>query len=103
MVTVDGSRLAGPAMRDAQIALRWSIQDFAIILDQLRTHAEEWLAGAARLHVMGMGQGRYHDAAGFGLPPGVDDWRLPAADMVMVPAPGFGVYGFSYGAKNPER
>src|SRR3546814_1123234 len=32
-----------------------------------------------------------HDAAGFSLPPGIDDRAAPVADHVVVPQPGFGI------------
>ncbi len=39
----------------------------------------------------GAGQRRDQDAAGLGLPPGVDDRAAPVADHAVVPQPGFGI------------
>jgi hypothetical protein len=47
--------------------------------------------GAAGLEGVGAGERRDQDAAGLGLPPGVDDGHAPVADVVAVPLPHLGV------------
>ena len=53
---------------------------------------------------MGMapGSGGDHVAAGFGLPPGVDDGAAFLADDGVVPHPGFGVDRFADGAEQAQ-
>ena len=48
-------------------------------------------AAAARLHRLQGGQRGAEEAAGLGLPPGVDDDRLALADLGVVPAPHLGL------------
>ena len=103
VIAVDGARLAGPAVRDAQIALGRAVQNVAIAIDQLRADAEERHAGAARLHVMRAGQGGDHAAAGFGLPPGVDHRAAALADDVEIPAPGLGIDRLADRAEQAQR
>ena len=91
VIAIDRARLTGPAMRDAQIALGRAVEHRALIVDQLWPNTEERPARAARLHVVGRWQGGDHHAAGFGLPPGVDDGAAFFADDVEVPSPGFRV------------
>ena len=54
---------------------------------------------AAGLGGVCTGQGGHQMAAGFGLPPGVDDRAAALADDVVVPVPGFGVDRFAHGAQ----
>ena len=49
------------------------------------------------------GNGRNQDAAGFGLPPGIDDGTSVAADDFMIPHPGFRVDRFAHGAQQAKR
>ena len=52
---------------------------------------EHGRAGAARLHPLETGKRGAQEAAGLGLPPGVDDDRLPLAHRLVVPAPDVGL------------
>jgi hypothetical protein len=47
-----------------------------------------WVAQPGLIRARGQGE---HDAAGFGLPPGIDDRAALFADHLEVPFPGFGV------------
>jgi hypothetical protein len=58
--------------------------------------AEPGLVGVAP------GSGRDQDAAGLGLPPGIDDGAAFAADEFVVPHPRFGIDWLAYGAKQAE-
>src|SRR5450759_5459143 len=42
-------------------------------------------------------------AAGFGLPPGVDDRAAPSANVPVVPHPRLGIDGFADSAEEPQR
>src|SRR3982074_283118 len=42
-------------------------------------------------------------AAGFGLPPGVDDRAAPSANVPVVPHPRLGIDGFADSADEPQR
>ncbi len=48
------------------------------------------------------GQRAHHDAAGFGLPPGIDNRTTLAADLAVVPHPGLGIDPFADAAKQAE-
>ena len=73
MVAIDAARLSRPAGCDAQIAVGRAIENLTFAIDQLWLDAEKRFARATRFHAMGAGQGGDHDAAGFGLPPGIDN------------------------------
>ena len=54
------------------------------------------------LVAMAPGSGRHHDAAGLGLPPGIDDRAALAADLAVVPHPRFGIDPFADRAQQPQ-
>ena len=54
-------------------------------------YAEHGLCRAARFDALGADQRAEHDAAGFGLPPGIDNRAALFADGVEIPVPGFRV------------
>ena len=63
----------------------------AVFVEDLGVDAERHRAAAARLHGVQGGQPGAQEAAGLGLPPGVDDDRLALADGLVVPAPDLGL------------
>jgi hypothetical protein len=65
--------------------------------------AEERPRRRAGLQVGRAGQRRDQDAAGFGLPPGVDDRAAALADDVVIPFPGFRVDRLADRAEQAER
>ena len=67
-----------------------------------RVDAGQGPRGRAGLELGGVGQGADHGAAGLGLPPGIHDGQLAAADVLVVPVPGFGVDGFAHGAQDAQ-
>ena len=73
------------------------------IVDELRLDAEEGPRRRAGLEVGRAGQRRDHDAAGLGLPPGVDDRAASVADHVEIPFPGFRVDRLADRAQHPQR
>ena len=56
-----------------EVALAGPLQDLALGVDDLGLDAEERPRRRARLQLRRAGQRRDQDAAGLGLPPGVDD------------------------------
>ena len=105
MIAPDGTHLAGPAVTNAQ-------HPFNIIAFDLftaggfkhdRINTKEGLHRGAGLQGMGAGQGGHHVAAGFGLPPGVNDGNFTAADNLVIPVPGLGVDRLAHGAQQFER
>src|SRR5690606_34682952 len=73
VVAIDRAHLAGPAVGDDEVALAGAFQNLALGIDDFRLHAEEGAGGRAGLEPGRAGQRRDQDAAGLGLPPGVDD------------------------------
>ena len=73
MIAIDRAHLAGPAFVDTQITFRRAGELFAIGVDDGQLDAKERSCGRAGLCGRGTGQRGDHDAASFGLPPGVDD------------------------------
>src|SRR5207249_484556 len=83
---------ARPRVLDADVAgLACAFGDLvAVLVVDHRMDAGDRRPGAARLHRPHAGDRAAQKAAGFGLPPGVDDDRLALADDVVVPAPDLG-------------
>ncbi|KAF1854873.1 hypothetical protein Lal_00007140 [Lupinus albus] len=73
VIAVDAAHLARPAVGDAEIAVCRTFQHIAFIVHQLRLDTEEGQGGGAGLQIRGAGKRRDHVAAGFRLPPGIDD------------------------------
>ena len=86
-----------------EIAAGRAALHFAFGIDDLRLHAEERTRRGARLELGCAGQRRDEDAAGFGLPPGVDDRAAIVADHVVVPLPCFRIDRLADGAEQAER
>ncbi|MNS73215.1 hypothetical protein D3C72_1066480 [compost metagenome] len=103
MVAVDAAHLARPRIADDQVALGGTVLDLAIGIDQRRLHAEEGQGGRTRFQIHRTGQRRDQDAAGLGLPPGIDDRATAVADHFVVPAPGFRIDRFADAAKQAQR
>src|SRR5471032_2469515 len=90
-VAVDAANLPRPAGLDCQYATAGAADWLALLIQQHRLHAKNRLGCAAGLDPLGADQGAEHDAAGFGLPPRVDNRAALFTDGVEVPVPGFGV------------
>ena len=67
------------------------VQFMALAIDDHRHHAGQRQRGRAGFQRGGAGQRADQDAAGLGLPPGVDDRAAVVADHAVVPQPGLGV------------
>ena len=79
------------------------MQHLAVGIDDLRNHPEERPRGRARLELGRPGQRRDQDAAGLGLPPGVDDRATAVADDPVVPFPGLRVDRLADRAEKAQR
>src|SRR5205814_10164577 len=88
MVAIDGSHHARPGARQAQIALGDAVEPLAVAIDDDRLDPEERPRRRARLQRRRTRDRGDQDAAGLGLPPGIDDRAALLADMIVVPQPG---------------
>src|ERR1700686_4621416 len=85
MVAVDSTHLSGPAIQQHQIALARALKDAALIVDDGRLHAKERHGGGSWLQVDRARQRGNQNAAGFRLPPGVDNGTAAIADHTVIP------------------
>ncbi len=81
----------------------FALQHLAVAVDDLRLDAEERLGRRAGLQRGRARQRRDQDAAGLGLPPGVDDRAAMLADHAVVPQPGFGIDRLADRAQQAQR
>ena len=65
--------------------------------------AEEGQRGRSGFGRSAAGKRRNHDGTSLSLPPGIDDGTTSAADLFVIPHPGFRIDGFTDGAKQAER
>nr|GEY12335.1 hypothetical protein [Tanacetum cinerariifolium] len=91
VIAVQTARLTRPGVKNHQIAFGRAFDQIAEVIHQRRNHAKERTRSRARLEGNGPRQRADKDAAGFGLPPGVDDRAILVANGVVVPVPGFRV------------
>ena len=97
VIAIDGAHLAWPAIQQHQRAFGCAIELVAIGgIDQRGLDAEHREAGAAGLERVGTGQGGDHVAAGFGLPPGIDNRAAAITHHVVIPFPRLGVDWFAH-------
>ncbi len=80
-----------------------ALQHLALGVDDFRLHAEERLRRRAGLEFGRAGQRRDQDAAGLGLPPGVDDRAAAVADDAVIPLPGFRIDRLADRAEQAQR
>src|SRR4051795_9450643 len=79
---------AGPRLLEDEQALLVALGLLtARLVEDPRLDARQRRAGRPGLHVLRARQRRDHDLAGLGLPPGVDDRAVAAADDLPVPQP----------------
>ena len=87
VVAEDRARLSRPGIGDDEIAFARPLQHGAGGVDDFRNHAEERPRRRAGLELRRAGQRGDEDAAGFRLPPGVDDRAAVLADHAVIPLP----------------
>ena len=86
-----------------RLPLVGALLHLAFGVDDLRDDAEERPRRRAGLELGGARQRRDEDAAGLGLPPGVDDRAAVLADHVVVPLPRFRIDRLADGAEQAQR
>src|SRR5206468_2785057 len=98
-ISPDGLHDAGPRIADADVArlARTGFQFLPFIVVDHRVDARDAGTRAARLHLVDSRHRAAEEAAGFGLPPGVHDYRLFLANDVEVPLPDFRFDGLAHG------
>ncbi len=103
MVAIDRAHLAGPGIGDAEIAASGTFDDLPRGIEELRDHAEERQRGGAGLEFGRAGERRDQNAAGLGLPPGIDNRAAAVADHAMIPLPRLRIDRLADGAQQPQR
>ncbi|CCK04012.1 hypothetical protein BN129_2760 [Cronobacter sakazakii 701] len=91
MIAKQRTRLARPGVGNDQIAFRRALLRIAFVIHQRWLHAEERTRGGTGFQFSRAWQRRNHEAAGFGLPPGVDYRAFFITDFLPVPLPRFRV------------
>ncbi len=91
VIAVKRAHLARPAVDDAEITVHRTFNDSAFIIDQFRLDAEERSCCRTWLEVGCAGQRGDENAAGFRLPPCIDNRRPLVTNDVVIPFPGFRV------------
>ncbi|CCK16116.1 hypothetical protein BN136_2126 [Cronobacter universalis NCTC 9529] len=103
MIAKQRARLARPGVGNDQVAFGGTLLRIAFVIHQRWLHAEERTRGGTGFEFGRAGQRRNHEAAGFGLPPGVDDRAFFIADFLPVPLPRFRVNRLADGTENAQR
>src|SRR4029077_3678508 len=102
-----GAHLPRPRAREAQIALadapRRPWEPVALAIDDDRLAPEKRPRRGAGLQWCRAGDRGDQDAAGLGLPPGIDDRTAFFADLFVVPHPGLGIDRLADRAENADR
>ena len=104
VIAVDRSGLPRPGPLQAKVAALVVPREFvAVRIHEHRLDAEEGQGRGARFKRRGARQRRDQDAAGLGLPPGVDDRATSVAHHVVVPLPDLRVDRFADRPENAQR
>ena len=98
LVAPNATQHGRPGLFDDELALLVRADLVAEVIDDADIDAKEGQRGGAGLGGDGTGDRRDHVAAGFSLPPGIDDGALAAADELVIPHPGFWIDRLSDGA-----
>ena len=101
-IAKDAAQHAGPGLADDQMAALVGAGLLAFFRVDRGVNAGQGQGGRTGLERGGVGQRRDHDAAGLGLPPGIDDGQLRLADIEMVPHPGLGIDRLAHGAQEAQ-
>ena len=103
VIAIHRAHLAGPAVGDAQVALVLAFKDVTFSIHKFGQNAKERQRCRAWLQINRARQRRYQNAAGFGLPPGVDNRAAAFADDPIVPLPSFRVDRLADRAQKAQR
>ena len=103
MIFEDRPHLAGPAIGQDEIAGRCAFENIAIGIDQSGLDTKEGPRCGAGFEGSRPRQGRDQNAAGFGLPPGIDNRAALFADHIVIPQPGFRINRLTNRAQNADR
>ena len=95
VVAEDCARLTRPGVGDDQVSLARAFLNVARSIDDLGNDAKERLRRRPGLELGRPGQRRDEDAAGLGLPPGVDDRAAIIPDNPVIPFPGLRIDRFA--------
>src|SRR5208282_531437 len=101
-VAVDRSQHPGPRFAHDQQAALVGADALAVAGDDVGGDSGQWIRGRAGLGGDRPGHRAYHDPAGLGLPPRIDDWAPLAADNFAVPHPRFGIDRLSHRTKQSQ-
>ena len=93
----------GQEFGDDQISLTRAVLDLPLRVDNLWNDAEEWSCRRPGLEPGRPRQWRDENAAGLGLPPGVDDGAAAVANDAVIPFPSFRIDRLTNRAQKPKR
>ncbi len=103
VVAEHGARLTRPGVGDDQVALARAFLNLALGVDDLRNDAKEGSCRRPGFELGRSGQWGNENAAGLGLPPGVDDRAAAIADDAVIPFPGFRIDGLADRTQKTKR
>src|SRR5262249_47038947 len=95
-VTPDRARHRRPWPSDYQVTTGICGHAIALLVEDISLDTGEWARGRAGLGRDDSRQGSNHDLASFGLPPGIHDWTVAVANILVVPDPGLRIDRLTY-------
>ena len=102
-IAVDATQHRGPRPLEDEVPTTTERDRFTVGVDHVRRDPRERERGRARFGRRHPGQRRDHDLAGLGLPPGIDDRRATAADVLAVPQPRLRVDRLTHRPEHTQR
>jgi len=103
MVAIDRAHLAWPGIGQNKIARAGPFEEVSFEVDHFRLDPEEGPRRRAGLQIRRAGERRDEDAAGLGLPPGVEDRAAPITNNMIVPFPSFRIDRLADRTEQPQR
>ena len=101
-VAPDSAQHGGPGLGNNEESTRVVGLNDTVFVDDLEVDAGNGNLRASGFQRRDAGEGRDHDRAGLGLPPGVHDRRFAAPNTVVVPDPGLGVNGLAHRTQHTD-
>ena len=102
MIAVERAEHRRPRLLHHEQAPLIGTEALALLRDDVGDDAGKWPRAASRFGRRDAGQGRDHDAAGFRLPPRIDDRTTLGTDHSVIPHPRFGVDRLTDRTKQPQ-